>query len=236
MRDTISRHADSTEILIAGIFRGWLVHVVENAGCAVRVKYMEAGIPGGGEEVMMSSGAQLEGKVGELVIRVLTPAFYSRFTHYTSILEAFQAEMAMETVCVDGFDILSVLVAASNNMPRSPMSIAERFKYALIDTLRTPPPPTSSHTTEHSSLNTTFKSPTLTSGHSEFDHFVQTHAEIPPHQRHEYTNRVLKMLISEYVALSWEEILDLEIFACRCLGIWVLVGWLGRWPTGWGGR
>ena len=180
----------------------------------------------------MSSGAQLGGKGGEVEIRVLTPAFYSRFIHYASILEAFKAEMAMETVCVDKFDILSVLVTGSNNTPRPLLSIVERFKYAVIKTLRTPPPPTSTPNTEHKSPTTAFKSPTLTSGNSEFEHFIQTHTETPPRPRQEYTNRVLKMLISEYVALLWEEILDLEIFVCRCLGIWVLVGWLGRRRTG----
>lgn len=43
--------------------------------------------------------------------------------------------------------------------------------------------------------------------------------------RRGYASRLAQMLVSGYVAFGWVEILDLEVWAVRVVGAWVLVGW-----------
>ena len=54
--------------------------------------------------------------------------------------------------------------------------------------------------------------------------FIQEHCS--EREKAAYLAHVLKMYVSDYVALGSGELLDLEIFVCRVFVLWMLVGWL----------
>jgi len=59
---------------------------------------------------------------------------------------------------------------------------------------------------------------------SEFETYIQTHSLAA--QRNAYVSHMLKLFLSNRVAFGWIEVLDLEIFLVRCMGLWVVAGFL----------
>lgn len=96
LKESMARVADETERKLEAAFRAYLrFYLVEKAGSALAVRYHASGIEDTTEDLMISEEAQRQGDWGdqELVIKVLTPAFYSRFVGYAHDLEAFFCEL-----------------------------------------------------------------------------------------------------------------------------------------------
>ncbi|KAH6649778.1 hypothetical protein F5144DRAFT_616854 [Chaetomium tenue] len=129
-KGTLSRPATRAERQLEGVFRRYLARRVEVEGGErvgrLVVRYTAAGVwgdGGGGEEtcVFRSPEAVAAGEAGErvdeLVLTVLTPAFYARFAaRYTGSLNALVREgCAGGTLWVSRADLLARLVPAEEN-------------------------------------------------------------------------------------------------------------------------
>lgn len=236
---SISRHTDRYETLIEGIFRQYLQQVIGHVDEALVVKYTPAGTGIDEEEVFMSASAQLSSSSTNdtiefktervLEIKVLTPAFYSNLIHYTDTTFAttLLSEHECSTIYLSNFKLTSVLSPSSTQVnqivtPKKPGPF-ESLQWKLLHQLRPrcTPPTASTHPSPSPSPSPFLSSMAGYKG-TDLETFILTHC--PPHTRVAYLSQALKLLISEHIALGSVEILDLEIFALKCLGLWVLAG------------
>jgi Protein of unknown function (DUF1365) len=220
---TIARHADETEQFIESIFRHYLRELVENSHDACRIRYIPAGLHDISPEVIMSSSAQLaEREVDELEIRVLTPIFFSRVIQYPDLLDGIISEHhESSTISISCTSRLSKLEWVGQEC--SPLDFRERIAFKLISTLRTRPTPIiclDEPKTTPTPTIPTGKGKELGQGEgsTSLDHFVRTH--LTATARKEYVSRLLRLLITEHIALGWSEILELEVFIVRSLVLW----------------
>jgi len=221
-RETIARRADDTELCIEKIFRAYLREIVENAEGRVRVRYIPAGLLDVSEEAVMSSSVQPVEDQVELEIRVLTPIFYSRVVQYPDLLDGILSEYQDSlTVSLSSTVLFSKL--GFDGHASSPNGLWETLSFKAIfalrrrlapifclDELKTSPP------------RNPVPSTALSNEPTGLDAFVLHHS--PLVERKEYASRVLKLLITGYVAFGWVEILDLEMFVARSLALWIVAG------------
>jgi hypothetical protein len=217
---TIARHADETELFIERVFRSFLREVIGNSHDTLRVRYIPAGLLDISLEVMISSSAQLAyGEVEEVEIRVLTPIFYSRVVRYPDLLDGVRSEcFESSTISISNIEVMSKLELSRRECPN--LGLWEALSFELMSALRERPAPIVC-------LDEPKTSPQLTNtmlsmrevgnrGISTYlDDFVKLHLD--PVERKEYTRRMWKLLITQYIALGWAEILDLEMFVVRSL-------------------
>jgi hypothetical protein len=220
---TIARHADEAELFIESIFRRYLRELVGNSQDALRIRYIPAGLHDISPEVIMSSSAQLaEGEANELEIRVLTPIFYSRVIRYPDLLDGIMTEHhESSTISISSTELLSKLEHGWQECP--PLALQEALSFKLISALRTRPAPIicldEPKSPPPASIIPSGKEASQV-GASSLDHFVGMHSSAP--ERKEYTSRLLRLLITEHIALGWAELLDLELFILRCLALWMV--------------
>jgi len=225
-KETIARHADATELCIESLFRAYLREMVEISGERLRVRYIPAGLVDISEEVMMSSSAQLaQEEVDELEIRVLTPIFYSRVVRFPDLLDGILSECHdSSTVSLSSTEILGKL-AFQSEAP-SPSGLWDALSYKFLPVLRRRPAPIICLDEPNISFPKnpipTGKADTQPSGLTGLDAFVLFRS--PLAQRKEYASRLLKLLVTEHIALGWVEILDLEVFVARSIALWIVAG------------
>ncbi|KAF2093800.1 hypothetical protein NA57DRAFT_25866, partial [Rhizodiscina lignyota] len=91
LQSSIGRSSTNIEKELETFFRRYIKNTVDNSVVPLRVTYK----PAGGPADTFCSGAVSDNKPDSsryLEIRVLTPAFYSRFVHYSYTSEAFDRE------------------------------------------------------------------------------------------------------------------------------------------------
>lgn len=142
----LGRTYTSDEETLEEIFRAFLTHVVEHSNKALRVIY-EPAHNEDGEIVLYSPGFTYEeAHTRTLTLKVLTPAFYSRFIHYAHAKEAFDRECLAtdernRTIVIEGAQALPILLDAmkeSKQTDRRPRWL-ERQRWNLLRRLRCPP-------------------------------------------------------------------------------------------------
>lgn len=222
---TIARHADKTELFIETLFRRYLRDLVGNCEECLKVRYIPAGLQDISPEIMTSSSAQLaEGELAELEIRVLTPIFYSRVVRYPDFMGGILAEChESSTISISSAHLLSKL-DWDGQQKFPPLDLRDGLTFKLISALRSRPAPIicldEPKVAPPSENTISSKGKVDQAGESRLDAFVRIHSNIV--EREEYTARLLRLLITEYIALGWAEILELEIFVVRSVVLWIV--------------
>lgn len=183
----LGRSYSSDEESLEGVFRAFLTHVVEHSNKALRVIY-EPAHNEDGEIVLYSPGFTYEeAQTRTLTLKVLTPAFYSRFIHYAHAKEAFDRECLAtdeknRTLIIEGAHALPFLLDAMGVLKQDASSKHKRpnwlecQRWSLLRRLRCPPA-TASYPIDSSRANDNYILTDIRSfQHSELDHFVHQHA------------------------------------------------------------
>jgi len=156
---SIGRIYTPEEAQLESYFSAFLTSVVEAADKSLRVIY-QAAHHSDSELVLYSSG-YLREKEHErtLTLKILSPAFYSRFVHYSHAREAFDREALAtdeknRTLLIEPPHLLPILLdamkqaTASNDLPRTPNSSSSRssssppppsLRWTILRKLRCPP-------------------------------------------------------------------------------------------------
>lgn len=175
---------------------------------------------------MTSPFAQLMAdEVEELEFRILIPILYSRFVQYSDTMDALLSECYQSaTVSISKPDVLSSLAfpalippiqfkpADSWEALRFTMQYLRKRSSRIINTVK-------KGLCQASRGEGVKENATTFSG---LDNFIV--AEGTREDRREYTAKLGKLFITEYVAFGWVEILDLQIFLVRCVVAWILAG------------
>lgn len=196
----LGRTYSSDEERLEELFRAFLTHVVEHSNKALRVIY-EPAHNEDGEIVLYSPGFTYEeAHTRTLTLKVLTPAFYSRFVHYAHAKEAFDRECLAtdernRTIVIEGAQALPILLDVMRDdkqADRRPGWL-ERQRWDLLRRLRCPPAansyPSDGRRADEEYVLTDIRS----FQHSEMDIFIQSQAL----DVKEYCRIVTKLFIAE---------------------------------------
>ncbi|KAK6437318.1 hypothetical protein LTR95_006494 [Oleoguttula sp. CCFEE 5521] len=146
-------------------FRAFLSDCVSSTSKALRLVYVPPHADGADADIVFYSPGFTyeEAHVRTLTIRVLSPAFYSRFLHYAHAKEAFDRESLAtdeknRTMTVESGHLLPVLLEAiakqaSNRRPLS--TSIDVIRWRILQHLRCPPPPVAYPASSPASLMTT---------------------------------------------------------------------------------
>ncbi len=228
LKVSISRKALSHEFVIEAVFRKWLKNMVRKSDRKVVFLYTAAGVPGSGRERerMASPSAKAVGDEEEIwdtdviELDVLTPVFYARLVRYYTPLSAFEQEAAQgQTIKVsdiaslrsilqksDGNEIVGnewawpLLAARMRRQPKSLVVAKEGRGYAEA---AMPAP----------------RMEDLETCDNALDAFVKPHFGDVGQRK--YRRAVLKLLVSDHVALSNMDLLALECFLVRAGLVWM---------------
>ncbi|KAF2765595.1 DUF1365-domain-containing protein [Teratosphaeria nubilosa] len=175
---SIGRTYTEDERHLEAFFRAFLSNAVNEGSKPLRVIYEPA--HNENTEVVLYSPAFTyeEDHKRTLIIKVLSPAFYSRFVHYQHAKDAFDHECLVQdernrTATVERQELLSVLYGAFEDQQRIRLpstirqSAPEQIRWACMRQLRCPPAAISYSTSDTRPLK-----PAVTSAPSELDHFV----------------------------------------------------------------
>jgi len=181
------------------------------------------GIRNATEETMISeSGKDNESNTRILELKVLTPIFYSRFVHYAHDLEAFFSEFHEGgTIWLSQPSVLPELVMKK---PRPPQSIPNLVNYvcfkAIQNLRRRPAPIEGSNTVTQAAAHRGVekKSDIRTFRLSAMDGYILADSTLAEQKK--YRMEVLKLFISDHIALGSVDLLKAE-FLLKCLVAWL---------------
>lgn len=239
LKQSMARLADGAEQRIERVFRNYLRHVVERSKAAVAVNYIPAGIIPGQAELMLSPATRnAPGAVEEMELRVLTPAFYSRFVGYAHDMEAFFAEFRQnDTIYVSHPETLSRLVLTEEPAPALRVSnILDFAAFKAIQLLRRVPdrierpkiwpiPPETAADTDAKCSAADIRRFRI----SPMDGYVLAHED--SRARSAYRRAVLKLFIADQVAFGMVPLLDASCVVLRVWLAWTLsrdASWMVR--------
>ncbi|KXT09487.1 hypothetical protein AC579_7822 [Pseudocercospora musae] len=201
---SIGRDFTKEETTLEHFFRGFLTSAVENGDKPLRVIY-EPPHNNGEEIVLYSPGFTYEEDHSTtLTLKVLSPAFYSRFIHYAHAAEAFDRECLAtddknRTITIDGAQGLPTLLDCMKHADRHTAKPTHRkgllhdLRWSILRRLRCPPA-VASYATDESRLDPEYSIQDIRSfKFSEFDRFVQGAQE----DRSLYWQTVVKLFIAE---------------------------------------
>lgn len=145
---SIGRAYTGDEDHLETFFRVWLENVIGHCNKPFRLIYRQAHAPVD-DVVMYSSGFTYEeDHQRTLILKVLSPAFYSRFVHYAHTKEAFDRECLAadeknRTLVIENASLLPLLLDAVKqsqwSIHRKP-SLLEQVRWSWLRRLRCPPP------------------------------------------------------------------------------------------------
>ena len=157
LASSIGRTHTSSEAIMEAFFLAYLGHLVDSAPSPLKLIYTPAG--GLGTSIVLSSkDITKDQKPKELTLRVLTPAFYTRFAHYAHTTEAFDRESLHtspqnQTLVIENPEHLSILLGSSAPSPAiANLNTLDQYRWRLLQRLRSPPPATAypdTHTELH---------------------------------------------------------------------------------------
>lgn len=218
---SIGRRYTDDEKRLETSFRGFLTSVVEQAEKPVRVVY----VPPHHDEneiALYSPGFTYEEDSRRtLTLKILSPAFYSRFVHYSHATEAFDRECLAtdeknRTASIEPASLLPVLLNAMQR-PRKTSDkgrqhTLEGLRWSILTRLRCPPLAASypSH-----AKNTSYSVEDIRSfGSSELDRFV-LQAGVPDSAA--YRRTVTKLFLAQRAALGLPIVVSAFDIAVRSL-------------------
>jgi hypothetical protein len=228
---SIGRNADSTEQFLEASFRNYLRYLVKSAKSPLIVKYKAAGISDSQEESMRSDVVSNDPSASNtLEFKVLTPVFYSRFVHYAHDLEALCSEFSdSETIWLSQPSLLPQLVLKKPLPPQLLASWTDYIFFKSIQKFRQRPSPIDNPKTSSSGKGPEnvikgTKSDIRTFRLSGMDGYVL--AQGTKAEQKIYRAQVLKVFISNYVALGNIDILRAEVFVLKCIVAWAMAGYI----------
>ncbi|KAK3360268.1 hypothetical protein B0T25DRAFT_565187 [Lasiosphaeria hispida] len=226
LKESIGRNADVTELQLEPIFRRYLRHLVEQSTVPLTVKYIPSGVPGIATELMISRLAQDgKGKADEIVFKVLTPAFYSRFVHYAHDFEAVFCELQEScTIWVSHPELLPRFVLKKPSPTLASSNYAEFAYFKILQYLRVRPerivrPLTSSAAVSEGGperLAVDIRNFRISS----MDAYVLAHET--GQAKAVYRSSVLKLFLADRIALGMVPLLELERLALQTWFAWRL--------------
>ncbi|KAI9647941.1 hypothetical protein NHQ30_004331 [Ciborinia camelliae] len=205
---TLSRHADTTQKSLEVLFRQYLRHIIEMTDQPLVLTYRPAGLLDNMVEIMHSPSVQMSSsKAKQIEISVLTPIFYHQFIKYIDILQALETESKNQIVSISNIDLLWTrpvkpdIQSAVRSEKFIPSKI-DGFNYMFFQTI---------HSTRiHPNLENTggILSP--------FDEFILSQTDHTTLSL--YKKILLKMWLSDWIALGWGDLLDFQFWLMK-LGI-----------------
>lgn len=136
---TLGRHATPVEESLEVCFSQYLELWTSRSGKPLSVKYYTSGPLSCPPRIFTSSNSKGPGRDDILELRVLTPAFYSRFIQYWDDLDAVITELNIhKTIWVDKPKLLSNILGKTGIKTRA-MSLSDRLFASLVITLRDRP-------------------------------------------------------------------------------------------------
>ncbi|CAK3952331.1 hypothetical protein DOTSEDRAFT_70354 [Lecanosticta acicola] len=231
---SLGRSYTDDERILEEYFRAFLTDTIEHARKPLRVIY-EPAHSDGGEVVLYSPGFTYEEDHGRtLTIKVLSPAFYSRFIHYAHAKEAFDRECLgtddkNRTIALHGAHALPALLDAikditytsSQNHHHHPQRFLERTRWSLLRRLRCPPA-AASYPSDESRLDPEFSVQDIRTFHlSELDRYIQ---KAPSHAGL-YQRIAIKLFVAERIALGTPIVVVLADWSVRGMSIFVAMLW-----------
>lgn len=230
LKESMGRHADTTEQQLEPFFRRYLKHLVSQSPASLAVRYIPSGVADAPVETMKSPSAEKETSTGqpeEMEFKVLTPAFYSRFVYYAHDLEALFCELNDNcTIWISRPDLLPKLVLKKPAPPLKTSDLLEFAGFDFVRKLRRRPerierPMTSSQVSAQPPATHT-KTDIRDFRLSSMDGYVLSHESGP--DRNTYRSLVLKLFMADRLALGSLELLWLEHFIFKFTIAWVIIG------------
>lgn len=158
LASSIGRTHTSSEAIMEAYFLAYLSYLVDAASSPLSVTYTPAGGLGH-PTVLTSKNITQHQESKELTLRVLTPAFYTRYAHYAHTTEAFDRESLHtspqnQTLVIENPEHLPILLGsvASSSPVTTNLSTLDQWRWRLLQRLRSPPPATAypdTHTELH---------------------------------------------------------------------------------------
>ncbi|XPS95525.1 hypothetical protein M3J09_004813 [Ascochyta lentis] len=219
---SLGRLPTSSEITLHQIFHDYLSHVVKTAQDDFRI-ILHTTIPDTPKQTIEITRSPRGQAVKELEIRVLTPAFYSRFIHYAHTLEAFDHECIFtdeknRTCWVSRPELLTQLLGQSR--PESSRSSNHKtrdylngLRWSLLKKLRCAPAEPAYNATpkDHEFRLEDIRGTSF----SEMDVFVRNQRE----QKYagEYRRILIKLFLAQRFCLGFPQIISLVDSILRVL-------------------
>lgn len=148
MASSIGRTHTSSEAIMEAFFLAYLSYLVDAGPSPLSVTYTPAGGLGH-PMVLTSKNIAQDQEPKELILRVLTPAFYTRFAHYAHTTEAFDRESLHttpqnQTLVIENPEHLPILLGSvpSSSPVTTNLSTLDQWRWRLLQRLRSPPPAT----------------------------------------------------------------------------------------------
>lgn len=136
---TLGRHATSVEDSLQRCFSKYLELLARRSGKPISVEYYASGFLSCPQRIFTSSNGKSPENDMVLELRVLTPAFYSRFIQYWNDLDAVNAELNVhKTIWVNKPELLPCIFGRLSITTQS-MSLSDRLFASLLRLLRNKP-------------------------------------------------------------------------------------------------
>ncbi|KAL6921980.1 hypothetical protein FSST1_006006 [Fusarium sambucinum] len=137
-KNSMGRSSSDVEKVLERVFRAYLRSLVEQSGIPVVVRYTPSGDAEVSEEILRSpSATDSSESAKEIKIKILTPAFYSRFVHYAHDSEAVFCELAEScTFWTDKPEQLTNIFLKKGSPFLHASSLVEYVWFQLIKTMR----------------------------------------------------------------------------------------------------
>lgn len=223
LEGSMGREPDAIEQTLEPIFRRYLRHIVEQSTASLAVRYAPPGFTDDAAETILTPAAHEEkGKVDELVLKVLTPAFYSRFVHYAHDLEAFLCEFQDNaTISISRPDLLPKVVLEKPAPPLQSFSYLNFVPFKAIQHLRRRParierPLTSSAPSAPEAQAVDIRKFRI----SPMDAFVLSHETFL--KQVAYRDSVLKLFLVDRLAFGLVPLFEIQRLSVQVCFAWIL--------------
>ncbi|KAL5121578.1 hypothetical protein ACEQ8H_000650 [Pleosporales sp. CAS-2024a] len=231
LQTSIGRSSTLDEIELFEIFENYLGRLVDSSQVAFSIK-LHTAIPGKPiREIATWHTPGRNPRTHQLEIRVLTPAFYSRFIHYAHTSEAFDRECIFtdeknRTVWVSRPELIPQLLNSTIPIeefsPRLPRSQLGELRWAILRRLRcapaTPAYPVSVPTQTEFTATEDIRSLPF----SDLDRYMRI--VFNRHKAERYRRIVTSYFLAERFAFGFTELVGLMDLVVR-----VLLCWLGAY-------
>lgn len=215
---SIGRNPTSDEIKLESFFVRYLEDMVKRCSMNIQVTY-ESGMPDSQPRVFSSSGLRPTSPPDTLEVKVLTPAFFSRFIHYAHTSEALDRECIFtdeknRTILISKPVLLPQLVSAGAGASQQPPVQHGNmpWRWKLLQRLRCPPAtpsyPDPSQMGERKDIRAMGLSP--------LDTFVQRQCD----NAGLYRRLCIRLFLAQRFAFGYPEIVDTADLILRVTLIW----------------
>ncbi|KAF2133849.1 hypothetical protein P153DRAFT_330411 [Dothidotthia symphoricarpi CBS 119687] len=237
LSSSIGRSPTSSEIVLQKIFYDYLLHLIHGKECDFRITLYTA-IPDYPKQIIVTVHQRgREQVVRDLEIRVLTPAFYSRFVHYSYASEAFDRECIFtdeknRTLWVSRPELLPLLLsqpdsAPSNGISSNKRSYMDELRWTLLRKLRCSPAEPAYPVALKASNLTVNDIRTLP--FSEMDTFVRGNNNSL--YAGEYRRAITRLFLAQHFTRGLTEVVDLIDMAWRILLCYLAASMMSNWST-----